>query len=40
MLIEQTRNQPQETLEVKLKKQMETSSFDPPKDLFDEGKGC
>ena len=37
-LIEQTKTKPQETLEFKMNKQMETFSFNPPITLFDEGK--
>ena len=38
VFIEQTRTKPQETLEFKLKKQMETFSLNPPIILFEEGK--
>ena len=37
-LIEQTKTQPQETLEFKMNKQMQTFSFNPPINLFEEGK--
>ena len=37
-LIEQTKTKPQETLEFKMNKQMQTFSFDPPKNLVEEGK--
>ena len=37
-LIEQTKNKPQETLEFKLNKQMQTFSFNPPRNLVEEGK--
>ena len=37
-LIEQTRTKPQETLEFKMNKQMQTFSFSPPINLFGEGK--
>ena len=37
-LIEQTRTKPQETLEFKMIKQMQTFSFNPPINLFEEGK--
>ena len=37
-LIEQTRTKPQETLELKMNKQMQTFSFDPPINLFEEDK--
>ena len=37
-LIEQTRTRPQETLEFKMNKQMQTSSFSPPIILIEEGK--
>ena len=37
-LIEQTKTKPQETLEFKMNKQMETFSFNPPINLFEEGK--
>ena len=36
-LIEQTRTKPQETLEFKMKKQMQTFSFDSPINLVEEG---
>ena len=36
--IEQTKTKPQETLEFKMKKQMETFSFSPPINLVEEGK--
>ena len=36
-LIEQTKTIPQETLEFKMNKQMETFSFNPPINLFEEG---
>ena len=35
---EQTKNRPQETLEFKMKKQMQTFSFNPPINLVEEGK--
>ena len=38
MLIEQTKTKPQETLEFKRNKQMETFSIDPPINLAEEGK--
>ena len=38
ILIEQTRTKPQETLEFKMKKQMQTFSFNPPLNLIEEGK--
>ena len=37
-LIEQTKTKPQETLEFKMDKQMQTFSFNPPINLFEEGK--
>ena len=37
-LIEQTKTKPQETLEFKMNKQMETFSFNPPINLVEEGK--
>ena len=37
-LIEQTRTKPQETLEFKMNRQMQTFSFNPPINLFEEGK--
>ena len=37
-LIQQTRTKPQETLEFKMNKQMQTFSFNPPINLFEEGK--
>ena len=37
-LIEQTKTRPQETLEFKMNKQMQTFSFNPPINLFEEGK--
>ena len=37
-LIEQTRTRPQETLEFKMNRQMQTFSFNPPINLFEEGK--
>ena len=37
-LIEQTKTKPQETLEFKMNKQMETFSFSPPINLVEEGK--
>ena len=37
-LTQQTKTQPQETLEFETKKQMQTFSFSPPKNLFEEGK--
>ena len=37
-LIEQTKSRPQETLEFKLNKRMETFSFSPPINLAEEGK--
>ena len=38
MLTEQTRTKPQETLEFKMNKQMQTFSFNPPINLVEEGK--
>ena len=38
MLIRQTKTKPQETLEFKMKKQMQTFSFNPPINLVEEGK--
>ena len=37
-LIEQTKTKPQENLEFKMKKQMQTFSFNPPINLIEEGK--
>ena len=37
-LIEQTKTKPQETLEFKMNKQMQTFSFNPPINLIEEGK--
>ena len=37
-LIEQTKTKPQETLEFKMNKQMQTFSFNPPINLFEEAK--
>ena len=37
-LIEQTKNRPEETLEFKLNKQIQTFSFNPPINLVEEGK--
>ena len=37
-LIEQTKTKPQETIEFKIKKQMQTFSFNPPITLEEEGK--
>ena len=37
-LIEQTKTKPQETLEFKMNKQMQTFSFSPPINFFEEGK--
>ena len=37
-LIEQTKTRPQEFLEFKMNKQMQTFSFNPPINLFEEGK--
>ena len=37
-LIEQTKTQPQETLEFKMNKQKQTFSFNPPINLLEEGK--
>ena len=36
-LIQQTKTKPQETLEFKMNKQMQTSSFNPPINLVEEG---
>ena len=36
-LIEQTKTKPQETLEIKMNKQLETFSFSSPKKLVEEG---
>ena len=38
-LIQQTKTRPQETLEFKINKQMQTFSFNPPINLIEEGKG-
>ena len=38
ILIQQTKTKPQETLEFKMNKQMQTFSFNPPINLFEEGK--
>ena len=38
MLIEQTKTRPQETLEIKMNKQMQTFSFNPPTNLIEEDK--
>ena len=38
MLTEQTRSRPEETLEFKMNKQMQTFSFSPPKKFAEEGK--
>ena len=38
ILIEQTRTRPQETLEFKMNKQMQTFSFSAPINLIEEGK--
>ena len=38
MLIEQTKTKPEETLEFKMNKQMQTFSFNPPINLVEEGK--
>ena len=38
MLIEQTKSRPQETLEFKMNKQMQTFSFNPPINLIEEDK--
>ena len=38
MLIEQTKTKPQETLEFRMNKQMQTFSFNPPINLVEEGK--
>ena len=37
-LIEQTKTKPQQTLEFKMNKQTQTFSFNPPINLFEEGK--
>ena len=37
-LIEQTKTKPQETLEIKMNKQMQTFSLSPPINLVEEGK--
>ena len=37
-LIEQRKSRPQETLQIELNKQLETFSFSPRKNLFEEGK--
>ena len=37
-LIEQTKTKPQETLEFEMNKQMQTFSFNPPINLFEQGK--
>ena len=37
-LIEETKTKPQETLEVKMNKQMQSFSFSQPKNLIEEGK--
>ena len=37
-MIEQTKTKPQETLEFKMNKQMQTFSFNPPINLVEEGK--
>ena len=37
-LIEQTKTRPQETLEIKMNKQMQTFSFNPPINFVEEGK--
>ena len=37
-LIEETKTEPQETFEFNLNKQLETVSFSPPMNLFEEGK--
>ena len=37
-LIEQTKSQPQETVEFEMNKQMQTFSFNPPINLIDESK--
>ena len=37
-LIQQTKTRPQETLEFKINKQMQIFSFNPPKNLIEEGK--
>ena len=38
ILIQQTKTKPQETLEFKMNKQMQTFSFNPPINLVEEGK--
>ena len=38
-LIQQTKTRPQGTLEIKMNKQMQTFSFNPPKNSIEEGKG-
>ena len=38
VLIQQTKTKPQETLEFKMNKQMQTFSFNPPMNLVEEGK--
>ena len=40
ILIQQTKTKPQETLEFKMNKQMQTFSFNPPINLVEEGKCC
>ena len=37
-MIQQTKTKPEETLEFKMNKQMQTFSFNPPMNLFEEGK--
>ena len=37
-MIEQTKTKPQKTLEMKMNKQMQAFSFNPPINLFEEGK--
>ena len=37
-LMEQTKTEPQETLDFKMKKQMQIFSFNPPINLLEEGK--
>ena len=37
-LIEQTKTRPQETLEIKMNKQKQTFSFNPPINLLEEGR--
>ena len=39
-LIQQTKTKPQETLEFKMNKQMQTFSFSPPINLVEEVNGC